>query len=158
MNRRKSSVYTVRLDFLYTGLILLLLAVRIFIDQAFDRQTQAAVLAQPFFWFLCGVMSLPFGMLGLRMRCGLRLQMRFLLIAGVYFSLTMLLDWLGVPTLPLFILMAVMGLLSLRFWHRQVVKILSCRAFRLHGPTPTAGDLSEVRVKFTPRRATAREA
>lgn len=155
MNRRKSSVYTVRLDFLYTGLILLLLFVRVVIDQAFDPQTEAAVLAQPLFWFLCGVVSLPFGMLGLRMRCGLRLQMRFLLIAAVYFSLTMLLSWMGVPTLPLFIAMAVLGLLSLRFWHRQVVKILSYRAFRLHGPTPAAGDLSEVRVKFTPRRSAA---
>lgn len=158
MNRRKSSVYTVRLDFLYTGLILLLLAVRMGIDNVFDPKTEAAVLAQPLFWFLCGVVSLPFGMLGLRMRCGLRLQMRFLLIAAAYFSLTMLLSWMGVPTLPLFILMAVLGLLSLRFWHRQVVKILSCRAFRLHGPTPAAGDLSEVRVKFTPRRSAARQA
>jgi len=96
MNRRKSSVYTVRLDFLYAGLILLLLAVRVGIDNAFDQQTEAAVLAQPLFWFLCGVVSLPFGMLGLRMRCGLRLQMRFLLIAAVYFSLTMLLSWMGV--------------------------------------------------------------
>ena len=157
MNRRKSSVYTVRLDFLYTGLILLLLGIRVVIDKAFEPQTEAALLAQPFFWFLCGLVSLPFGMLGLRLRCGLRLQLRFLFIATVYFSLTMALNWLGVPTLPLFIVMAVLGLFSLRYWHRQVVKILSYRAFRLHGPTPSAGDLSEVRVKFTPRRPVARE-
>jgi hypothetical protein len=157
MNRRKSSVYTVRLDFLYTGLILLLLGIRVVIDKAFEPQTEAALLAQPFFWFLCGVVSLPFGMMGLRMRCGLRFQLRFLFIAIVYFSLTMLLDWMEVPTLPLFVVIGVLGLFSLRYWHRQVVKILSYRAFRLHGPTPTAGDLSEVRVKLTPRRPAARE-
>lgn len=157
MNRRKSSVYTVRLDFLYTGLIFLLLGVRIVISKAFEPETEGALLAQPFFWFLCGLVSLPFGMLGLRMRCGLRLQLRFLFIAIVYFSLTTTLDWMGVPTLPLFIVMAVLGLFSLRYWHRQVVKILSYRAFRLHGPTPTAGDLSEVRVKFTPGRSVCRE-
>jgi len=141
MNRRKSSVYALRLDFLYLALILVLLAVRLCIDRAFDRQTEAAVLAQPIFWFLCALVSLPFGVFGLRIRCGLRLQIRFLLIAAVYFSLTMLLDWTGLPTLPLFILTVILALFSLRFWHRHVVKVLARRAFRLPGPTPMAGDM-----------------
>jgi hypothetical protein len=145
MNRRKSSVYTRRLDFLYLALILVLLAVRVGIDRAFDAQTEAAVLAQPLFWFLCAVVSLPFGFFGLRIRCGLRLQIRFMLIAAVYFSLTMLLDWTGLPTLPLFVILVILALFSVRFWHRSVAKILSCRAFRLPGPTPLAGDMADIR-------------
>ncbi|MDR3403394.1 MAG: hypothetical protein P4L99_12925 [Chthoniobacter sp.] len=145
MNRRKSSVYALRLDFLYLALILVLLGVRLCIDRAFDRETEAAVLAQPLFWFLCALVSLPFGVFGLRIRCGLRLQIRFLLIAAVYFSLTMLLDWTGLPTLPLFVVTALLALFSLRFWHRHVVKVLSRRAFRLPGPTPMAGDMVDTR-------------
>ncbi|MEP6670868.1 MAG: hypothetical protein ABJF10_17045 [Chthoniobacter sp.] len=151
MNRRKSSVYTLRLDFLYLALILILLVVRLCIDRAFDRQTEAAVLAQPLFWFLCALVSLPFGVFGLHMRCGLRLQFRFLVIAVIYFSLTMFLDWTGLPTLPLFILTIILALYSLRFWHRQVVKVLSFRAFRMPGPIPTAGDMGEIRVRPMPR-------
>jgi hypothetical protein len=152
MNRHRASVYAVRLDFLYLALILVLVVVRVAIDRAFDRQTEAAVLAQPLFWFLCGLVSLPFGVLGLRMRCGLRLQLRFLLIAGIYFFLTMLLDWTGIPTLPLFLLLALMAVFSLKFWHRQVVKTLSRRAFRLPGPSPTAGDMTEAAVRVAVRR------
>jgi hypothetical protein len=141
MNRRKSTVYTRRLDYLYTILILGLLAVRICIDRAFDSQAEAVVIAQPLFWFLCGLVSLPFGWFGLRIRCGLRLQFRFLFIAAVYFSITLLLDHTGLPTLPLFILLAVLTLLSLRYWHRNVAKLLSYRAFRVTRSTPSAGDL-----------------
>ncbi len=141
MNRRKSSVYTRRLDCMYTILIVALLAIRVCIDRAFDSQAEAVVLAQPLFWFLCGVVSLPFGVFGLRIRCGLRLQFRFLFIAVVYFSVTLLLDHTGLPTLPLFIVLAGLALVSLRYWHRNVSKILSRRAFRIHGATPSAGDL-----------------
>ena len=149
MNRRKSSVYTVRLDYMYLALILVLLGVRVGIDRAFDPHTEAAVLAQPLFWFLCGVVSLPFGVVGLRMRCGLRLQLRFLLIAGTYFFLTMLLDWTGLPTLPLFIILAVLALFSLKFWHRAVGRILSYRAFRLPAASPTAGDIVDMYVRVS---------
>jgi len=141
MNRRKSRVYTRRLDYLYTFLILGLLAVRVCIDRAFESGTEAVVLAQPLFWFLCGLVSLPFGWFGLRIRCGLRLQFRFLIIAAIYFSITLLLDESGLPTLPLFILLAILALVSLRFWHRAVAKILSYRAFRMPKHTPSAADL-----------------
>jgi hypothetical protein len=143
MNRRKCHVYTLRLDFLYLALILGLLGVRLLLDRAFDPQTEAAALGQPLFWFLCAVVSLPFGVFGLRIRCGLRLQLRFLLIAVVYFSLTMLLAYMGLPTLPLFIAMAILAVFSMRFWHPYVRKVLSYRAFRMPGAVPTAGDMGE---------------
>jgi hypothetical protein len=142
MNRRKSSVYTVRLDFLYLALILVLLAVRVGIDQAFDSETEAAVLAQPLFWFLCAVVSFPFGIFGLRIRCGLRLQIRFLLIAVIYFSVTLLLDRLGIPALPVFVIMVILAVFSMRFWHGYVSRVLSYRAFRVTRPTPMV-DMSE---------------
>jgi hypothetical protein len=147
MNRKKSNVYTVRLDYMYIGLILLLLAIRVAIDRAFDPHTEMAVLAQPVFWFICGVVSLPFGMIGLRMRCGLRLQFRFLLIAGCYFLVTMFLDWTGLPTLPLFVILAILALFSLKFWHRAVSRILSYRAFRVTSQVASAGDMGEIRVR-----------
>ena len=152
MNRRRSSVYACCAWISCTlALILVLVAVRVGIDRAFDRQTEAAVLAQPLFWFLCGVVSLPFGVFGLRIRCGLRFQFRFLLIAGVYFLLTMLLVLTGLPTLPLFIILAVMALFSLKFWHQTVAKILSYRAFRLPAASPTAGDIVDMYVRVSAR-------
>jgi hypothetical protein len=141
MNRRKCNVYTLRLDFLYLALILVLLAIRLGMDRVFDSQTEAAVLAQPLFWFLCGLVSLPFGVFGLRIRCGLRLQLRFLLIAAIYFSIAFLLDRMGLPSLPLFIVMAILALFSIRIWHRYVAQVLSRRAFRLARPIPSAGDM-----------------
>ena len=144
MNRRKSSVYTLRLDLLYFGLLLVLLPVRLWIDRGLDQQTLPAVIAQPIFWFLCGVVSLPIGVFGLKIRCGLRLQLRFLLNSAVYFGITLLLEWTGLPTVPLAILASILAIISIRSWHRTVSRVLSCRAFRLHGGVATSGDMGEV--------------
>ncbi|EDY21653.1 hypothetical protein CfE428DRAFT_0898 [Chthoniobacter flavus Ellin428] len=150
MNRRKSSVYTLRLDILYFSLLLLLLPVRLWIDRGLDQETLPAVIAQPLFWFLCGVVSLPIGVFGLRIRCGLRLQLRFLLNSAVYFGITLLLEQTGLPTVPLAILASVLAIVSIRFWHRAVSRILSCRAFRVTSAVVTAGDMAEVCVRVAP--------
>jgi hypothetical protein len=150
MNRRKSSVYTLRLDLLYFALLLVLLPVRLWIDRGLDQQTLPAVIAQPLFWFLCGLVSLPIGVFGLRIRCGLRLQLRFLLNSAVYFGITLLLEWTGLPTLPLAIVASGLAVVSIRYWHRNVSQILSCRAFRLPGAVATAGDMAEVCVRVAP--------
>lgn len=150
MNRRKSRVYTLRLDLLYFGLLLVLLPVRLWIDRGLDQETLPAVIAQPLFWFLCGVVSLPIGVFGLRIRCGLRLQLRFLLNSAVYFGITLLLEKTGLPTVPLAILASILALISIRYWHLAVTRILSYRAFRLMGAVATAGDMGEVYVRVAP--------
>jgi hypothetical protein len=149
MNRRKSSVYALRLDLLYAALILILLPIRIWIDRGLDNVTLPAVLAQPLFWFLCGVLSLAFGAVGLRIRCGLRLQLRFLLIAAAYFCLVLLLHCTGLPTPLLAVASVILGAVSVRFWHWNVAKILSYRAFRLPAASPTAGDIVDMYVRVS---------
>jgi hypothetical protein len=149
MNRRRSNVYALRLDLLYAALILILLPIRIWIDRGLDNETLPAVLAQPLFWFLCGVLSLAFGVVGLRIRCGLRLQLCFLLIAAVYFCLVLLLHYTGLPTPLLIIISALLGAVSVRFWHRNVSRILSHRAFRLPAASPTAGDIVDIYVRVS---------
>jgi hypothetical protein len=150
MNRRKSSVYTLRLDLLYFGLLLLLLPVRLWIDRGLDQETLPAVIAQPLFWFLCGVVSLPIGVFGLRIRCGLRLQLRFLLNSAVYFGITLLLEQTGLSTVPLAILSSILAMISIRYWHQAVSRILSYRAFRVTSAVVTAGDMAEVCVRVAP--------
>jgi hypothetical protein len=102
------------------------------------------------FGFLCGVVSLPIGIFGLRIRCGLRLQLRFLLNSAVYFGITLLLEQTGLPTVPLAILASILALISIRFWHQAVSRILSCRAFRVTCAVATAGDMAEVCVRVAP--------
>ena len=85
-------------------------------------------------------------------RCGLRLQIRFLLMAAVVSTIALILQSTGLPAFPLAVLCILLLLYSIKFWHAYATQVLARRTFRMPGVVLSAGDLSET-VKVV-RRAT----